>query len=878
MPGGFAARTSKQKSTMKTKLLYSLLALFIGFSLTSCSDEEEYASSKDVLISDSNVVTGTAEVNATSAKFNGSVSGLESQAASAYETGFLYGFAQDNLSEKVIATGEAAAFQASVSGTTGQTIYYQAYVTLQGKVTYKGEVLSAVLTNAKAITGGSELAGNGAKLSATFAENAGCNAVGIIVSGDANAEKAKLNGVKFAGESESAATATVDGLLPGKTYYYTAYIDLGNGIVYGETKSFTAPAASFDVEEEFVDLGLSTKWAKRNIGASKPSDFGGLFGFGDVIGFNASINTADYASSNTYKTISDVAYVAYDGKAMLPTADEYEELFRCCEVEWTEEDGVSGYKFSRNGKSIFLPCAGSRTQSTFSGVGSDGHYMTGSVNPSDNQFYISYDFNSSFNGRGSQPVYAALSARAVTTAKNVPFDKTKLYQKWYLDNGQDGKQHIFEGPFTQFGVHDTYGTITNGEPNIYENVHWEMGKDNGWIGYTYGKDYGYMEFKEDGTVNIHRIAEDGTVTDEVANYTLDENAKTITIDKNVICANTWLGTKSGTLNILSLNDNQLQIALPDGDYGYSLNYYSETKRVADEAVNVSLLCVDGNWGGTWGTQVDALAPAELNGTHTFKYEGSAASSMVFTLDFDQLLAKYPNATVSITDMKCDGKSIAFDGNKFRYGDIEDNGKFRVELFNIWGKAAQGSKVDSPFSDAGLVESDPAFNFAESLEITYNINTEGQATYTPNLITINPGWGGDWGFSDGTKFDISINKETAMYEISQTSLSMTINASGMDAGSIMTFIETDKLFLSFPNIKMSLDKVVLDGQALSGWDASKIVNTSADGGGVKHRLELWNMFGETSQGGCAFGTPTDGVIKELGFASSMQLDFTIKSLF
>lgn len=858
--------------------------MFIGFSLTSCSDEENYASNKGVLISDSNVVTGTAEVNATSAKFNGSVSGLESQAASAYETGFLYGFAQDNLSEKVVASGDASAFQASVSGTTGQTLYYQAYVTLQGRVTYKGEVLSTVLTNAKATTGRPELIGNAANLTASFSDNAGCKAVGIIVSGDDDAQKAKLNGVKYPGELESEITVTVDGFVPGKTYYYTAYIDLGNGIVYGETKSFKTAEASFDIDEEFVDLGLSTKWAKRNIGAATPSDFGGLFGFGDVIGFNSSIKTEDYACENTYKTPEDVAYVAYGGKAMLPTADEYEELFRCCDVEWTEEDGVKGYKFTSrsNGNSIFLPCAGSRTQSNFSGMGTDGHYMTGSINPSDMQFCISYDFNSAFNGRGTQPVYTALSARAVTTAKNVPFDKTKLYQKWYLDNGQDGKQHVFEGPFTQFGYHDTYGTITNGEPNIYEDIHWEMGKDNGWIGYTYEKDYGYMEFKEDGTCNIHRIAEDGTVTDEVANYTIDENAKTITIDKDVIYANTWLGTKSGTLNIFSLNDNQLQIALPDYDgiYKYALNYYSETKRVADELIPVFVTCVDGDFNGNWGTQVDAIAPTELNGTHTLKFEGACNGSKVNLIDLKGFYAKYPNATVVVTDIKLDGKSIAFDGNKFRYGDIENNGNFRVELFNIWGKANKNETVDSPFSDAGFVGSDPAFTFAESLEITYNINTEGQTTYTPNLVTINPSWGGDWGYNDGTKFNVAINKETAMYELSQTSFSMTLIVLGNDMlpGSIMTFIETDKLFMTFPNIKMQLDQITLDTLPLEGWDASKIVNTSADGNGIKHRLELWNSFGETSNSGCAFGTPDGGVIKELGFSKSMKLDFSIKSLF
>ena len=196
----------------------------------------------------------------------------------------------------------------------------------------------------------------------------------------------------------------------------------------------------------------------------------------------------------------------------------------------------------------------------------------------------------------------------------------------------------------------------------------------------------------------------------------------------------------------------------------------------------------------------------------------------------------------------------------------------------FGLAATSSNtVDSSFSDAGFVGCDPAFTFAESLEITYNINTEGQTTYTPNLITINPSWGGDWEYSDGTKFNVAINPETTMYELSQSSLSMVLNAEGMGDGSIMTFVQTNNLFMSFPNIKMQLDKVVLDGNTLEGWDASKIVNTSADGG-VHHRLELWNTYGETRNSGCAFGTPDGDVIKALAFTKSMQLDFSIKSLF
>ena len=72
-------------------------------------------------------------------------------------------------------------------------------------------------------------------------------------------------------------------------------------------------------------------------------------------------------------------------------------------------------------------------------------------------------------------------------------------------------------------------------------------------------------------------------------------------------------------------------------------------------------------------------------------------------------------------------------------------------------------------------------------------------------------------------------------------------------------------------------MVLDGKE-TVFDATKIVNTSADGAGVHHRLELWNCYGETSANGCAFGESVDGTIKELGFSNSMQVKFTFNSLF
>lgn len=269
-----------------------------------------------------------------------------------------------------------------------------------------------------------------------------------------------------------------------------------------------------------------------------------------------------------------------------------------------------------------------------------------------------------------------------------------------------------------------------------------MGTDNGWIGYTYGKDYGYMRFTED-SIFVHRIAEDGTVTDEKGTYTLDAVNKTINTTVDVLCGNTWVGTKKGKLNILSLTEDGLQIALPDGDYGYSVNYYSQAKYDKDSQIPVNFMSVGGDMQGNWGTTVQSIDPTQLEGQHTFTYEGTMNGAKVTLIDFKGLKSRFPNAFVRIDDIKCDGNSIKFDENKMPMGDIEDNGNYRIELFSIWGKnSSNGLVKESPFSNLTNVASDPAFSFTGKVEITYTIILNGiEATYSPQLITINPSWGG-----------------------------------------------------------------------------------------------------------------------------------------
>ena len=150
----------------------------------------------------------------------------------------------------------------------------------------------------------------------------------------------------------------------------------------------------------------------------------------------------------------------------------------------------------------------------------------------------------------------------------------------------------------------------------------------------------------------------------------------------------------------------------------------------------------------------------------------------------------------------------------------------------------------------------------------------EGTYTPNLITINPSWGGPWDYNQGATFDVTLNKETAKYEVSNKNFTITYNSTEHAAGSIMTFIEIADIFGYFPTMHSTLNSLKLDGTDVS-FDAAKVVDTSE---GAKYRLELWNCYGATGTAGCAFGVRDGDVIHELGFSSSMELNFTINSLF
>lgn len=115
---------------------------------------------------------------------------------------------------------------------------------------------------------------------------------------------------------------------------------------------------------EFVDLGLSVKWARCNVGAQIPEEYGDYFAWGEI----EPKRLFNKETSETYKkviedisgTSRDVARVKWGAPWRMPTKEEFSSLMFDC--KWEEIKGdVRGIRVTGlTGYSIFLPAAGCR--------------------------------------------------------------------------------------------------------------------------------------------------------------------------------------------------------------------------------------------------------------------------------------------------------------------------------------------------------------------------------------------------------------------------------------------------------------------------------------------------------------------------------------
>ena len=173
--------------------------------------------------------------------------------------------------------------------------------------------------------------------------------------------------------------------------------DTGGGNTGGGTGTETA---------EWVDLGLPSGllWAKCNLGASSPEEYGDYYAWGETTANEVyDWNTYKYSNGHytrltkychssdygyngftdnltTLEAMDDAATQKLGSGARMPTKAEWEELINNTTAEWTTLNGVNGRKLTAsNGKSLFLPAAGHRWDGELSSAGSIGCYRSSSL-------------------------------------------------------------------------------------------------------------------------------------------------------------------------------------------------------------------------------------------------------------------------------------------------------------------------------------------------------------------------------------------------------------------------------------------------------------------------------------------------------------------
>jgi hypothetical protein len=407
---------------MKIRYISAILLLAAGLFATSCDVEDDYTIRTGEIISE--ITTGSASVTAIAAEVTGTVKDLTLVSSASYEVGAYYGTNADPTtagSKKSGSVDENGNVVTAITGlTTGTTYYYATYVTLQDKVTKFGDIKSFVATAAKVTTKeAEEITASKATLLADISGTEGLASFDTGVKISLSADDVTSGITRELGE--------VGGLLPGTTYYYAAFARIGDGYLYGETKTVT----TLTQQMEYVDLGLSVMWATHNIGADSESEAGTLFGYGDQTAMMTSAKLEDYTASDVAGGVNDLIYnLDLDGdspvKSQMPTHAQISELVEKTIQQWTAVDGVEGVRFTaNNGNSIFLPVTGYRNGETTIADGA-GYYWSGNVSSVHGDYANTLTFAGSSAKTGFSKRSLGLALRSVRAYAEVNPESGKL--------------------------------------------------------------------------------------------------------------------------------------------------------------------------------------------------------------------------------------------------------------------------------------------------------------------------------------------------------------------------------------------------------------------------------------------------------------------
>lgn len=231
-----------------------------------------------------------------------------------------------------------------------------------------------------------------------------------------------------------------------KTIRLMALVAMAAGLAFAACGSNSRVEGQGDgAAAEWVDLGLPSGllWAKCNLGATKPEEYGDYYAWGetstkevylwetykycngDYNQLTKYCNDPEYGYNGftdnltTLQPSDDVATAKLGNGARMPTETEWRELIANTTSEWTTENGVYGLRLTAaNGKSLFFPAAGYRDGSELLDAGENGVYWSSSLDADDPGFAWYFDFDLDDQDVYHYYLLYGFSVRAVCASQN----------------------------------------------------------------------------------------------------------------------------------------------------------------------------------------------------------------------------------------------------------------------------------------------------------------------------------------------------------------------------------------------------------------------------------------------------------------------------
>lgn len=145
-------------------------------------------------------------------------------------------------------------------------------------------------------------------------------------------------------------------------------------------------------------MGLSVNWALCNLGANKPEEFGDYFAWGaltpktDSPYFGISyteLKNKKIINDNNLTPENDVVVRRLGTGYRMPTRKEIDEFETKCSFTWKQLSGIWGcYCKGPNGKSIFLPAAGSFSNGKNEGAIEFVRIWSSTINTDNSNAYV----------------------------------------------------------------------------------------------------------------------------------------------------------------------------------------------------------------------------------------------------------------------------------------------------------------------------------------------------------------------------------------------------------------------------------------------------------------------------------------------------------